>query len=190
MLQTHSWVIRLQCWSSQPASLPYGIDGTLATAGTACTRLLCHGATATGERWVLVGGVASFIMVLFIKAGWCYCLLPPLIVALCGILQFRLGFPSTAFLHLGHFGGSTAASSWLQYGLVSMDLPALLGALAALLLLFAYFHRSGKFFAPAAALTILPLLLPFPILPQLPLMVAVGSGADSRGPVGRSFGQP
>lgn len=176
MLQTHSWSYPLAVLVIT-ASL-FTLRGLME-----CWQLLeplapaCYamGRRQRGKRWVLVGGVASFIMVLFIKAGWCYCLLPPLIVAYVEFCNSDSGFRQRPFSIWATLVAATAASSWLQYSLVSMDLPACWGALAALLLLFAYFHRSGKFFAPAAALTILPLLLPFPILPQLPLMVAVGA---------------
>ena len=98
MLQTHSWVIRLHGAGhhSQP-SLPRGLMERWQCWNRLHRLLLCHGARQQrGKGGLLVGGVASFIMVLLFKAGWCYCLLPPLIV-LCGILQFRLRFPSTAF---------------------------------------------------------------------------------------------
>lgn len=126
--------------------------------------------------WLLLLGTFLTIATLPVYTSNLYCILPPLIVTYTEFANSKAGFrnrPLQIFLFLVIAATIGTASQLLLYH--GLGLPEILVALFTLLCLFALFERSGKFFAPAGAMALIPIIVPQKNLITLPLQVAIGA---------------
>lgn len=104
-----------------------------------------------------------------------YCMVPPLVVTMIEFANRRSGFrkrPWTVWglIVVGAAAG-TAAELWLHR---TAGLPVGVGVVCSATVMLLLFRRY-KPFAPALAITLVPLLLPDGLLPWFPLLAALGA---------------
>lgn len=108
--------------------------------------------------------------------GFPFLIVPPLIVAFVEFTHSKAGFRNrpTQMVLLLVTGSLVGAFSQLV-GYYYLRLPEIVVALFVFIILFTVFECVGKFFAPAGALALLPMLLPQEVLIWFPLQVAIGA---------------
>ena len=105
-----------------------------------------------------------------------YLVLPPLVVTFVEFVRSKAGFRNRPVQVVGLLTGAAGAGTLCQW--VEHDLwgwPEWAVALTAFGIMLVVFERIGKFFAPAAAVSLVPLVVPREALPWLPVQVAAGS---------------
>ena len=112
--------------------------------------------------------------------GYCstyiYIIIPPLIVSFVEFVNTKAGFRNRPVLTvLLRSVCSLVGSVFQLVGHFYLGLPLAVVAAAILIVVFGLFEWLGKFFAPAGAISLIPLLLPEEVLPYLPLEVFVGA---------------
>ena len=124
---------------------------------------------------VAVGFAARRLLPEAWGTGAHYCMVPPLVVTMIEFANRRSGFRKRPWTVWGLIvvaaAVGTAAELWLHR---TAGLPMAVGvacSATAMLLLF----RRYKPFAPALAITLVPLLLPDGVLPWFPLLAALGA---------------
>lgn len=104
-----------------------------------------------------------------------YCMVPPLVVTMIEFSNRRSGFrkrPWTVWgLIVAAAAVGTAAELWLHR---AAGMPTAVGVAVAAVVVLLLFRRY-KPFAPAMAITLVPLLLPDGVLPWFPLFAALGA---------------
>jgi len=105
-----------------------------------------------------------------------YIIIPPLIVSFVEFVNTKAGFRNRPVLTvLLLLVCSLVGSVFQLVGHFYLGLPLAVVATAILIVVFGLFEWLGKFFAPAGAISLIPLLLPEEVLPYLPLEVFVGA---------------
>lgn len=126
--------------------------------------------------WLRIFTVLMLLAAGPLWSGLTYLVLPPLVVTFVEFSRPGTGLhkaPGTIWMLLVAAALLGAGS---RYGLcVLLGLPATLAALTACGILFALFERSGRVFAPAGAVALVPLLIPAADLAVYPLQVAAGA---------------
>lgn len=112
--------------------------------------------------------------------GYCstyiYIIIPPLIVSFVEFVNTKAGFRNRPVLTVLLLSVCSLVGSVFQFvGHFYLGLPLAVVATAILVVVFGLFEWLGKFFAPAGAISLIPLLLPEEVLPYLPLEVFVGA---------------
>lgn len=127
-------------------------------------------------RWVYLLFFVCLIAGLSLLCGCPYFIIPPLVVTFAEIVNSKAGFrnrPVQVFLFL--VAASTLGSVSQMIGHDYLHLPESVVALFVIVCLFAIFEWTGKFFAPAGALALIPMIVPREGLGWLPLQAAVGA---------------
>lgn len=105
-----------------------------------------------------------------------YIIIPPLIVSFVEFVNTKAGFRNRPVLTVLLLSVCSLVGSVFQLvGHFYLGLPLAVVAAAILIVVFGLFEWLGKFFAPAGAISLIPLLLPEEVLPYLPLEVFVGA---------------
>lgn len=130
----------------------------------------------TLPRWI--GLLASILAVtaLSIRFDWPYLILPPLIVTHVELVHSKAGFrnrPLQIFVVLFTAALIGTLFQILLHG--RLGLPEAIVALCDCAVLFLLFERLGKFFAPAGAMILIPMIVPQQELFWLPLQAAGGA---------------
>lgn len=112
--------------------------------------------------------------------GYCstyiYIIIPPLIVSFVEFVNTKAGFRNRPVLTVLLLSVCSLVGSVFQLvGYFYLGLPLAVVAAAILIVVFGLFEWLGKFFAPAGAISLIPLLLPEEVLPYLLLEVFVGA---------------
>lgn len=124
------------------------------------------------------GMLVTVVCVAFaaVFSSFYYFIIPPLVVTFAEFVTSRSGFrlrPVQVFLMVV---GSSAIGTYSQlvgYGL--LGLPEIVVASFVMVLLFIMFELVGKYFAPAGALALIPMIVPQDGLAWMPLQVAAGA---------------
>ena len=105
-----------------------------------------------------------------------YIIIPPLIVSFVEFVNTKAGFRNRPVLTVLLLSVCSLIGSTFQLvGHFYLGLPLAVVAFSILIAVFGLFEWLGKFFAPAGAISLIPLLLPEEVLPYLPLEVFVGA---------------
>ncbi len=105
-----------------------------------------------------------------------YCILPPLVVTYVEFANSKSGFrnrPVQIYLLLVTAAVLGSVSQFVGY--VLWELPESMIACVLFLCLFTLFELSGKFFAPAGAVALIPMIIPAKDLLWFPFQIAVGT---------------
>lgn len=136
--------------------------------------------SVSGKKRVVVGELCSFFVSLVaafsLFCGYAYFIIPPLIVTFTEIVNSKAGFrnrPMQVFLFL--VTGASLGTAFQIVGHSYLHLPETIVALSVICCLFAIFEWTGKYFAPAGALALIPLIIPQEGIRWLPLQVAIGA---------------
>lgn len=127
-------------------------------------------------RWLLLLSTLLIIACIPVYTSAFYCILPPLVVTYVEFANSKAGFrnrPVHTYLLL-----VIAAILGTVFQLIAyryLHLPESVIAFLILICLFSLYEWSGKYFAPAAAMALIPLIVPQENLIWLPLQVAIGA---------------
>jgi len=127
-------------------------------------------------RWAALLFWVSLVAALSISCGCSYFIIPPLIVTFTEIVNSKAGFrnrPMQVFLFL--VTGAALGTAFQIIGHTFLHLPETVVALLIICCLFAVFEWTGKYFAPAGALALIPLIVPQEGVHWLPLQAAAGA---------------
>lgn len=117
-----------------------------------------------------------FMTALGYYTGVIYIIIPPLIVSFVEFVNAKAGFRNRPVLTvLLLFLGAVIGSIFQLVGYYYLHTPMVVVAVLILFTMFALFEWLGKFFAPAGAIAIIPLLIPQEYLLLLPLQVLAGA---------------
>ena len=124
---------------------------------------------------VVVGFAARRVLPEAWGTGAHYCMVPPLVVTMIEFANRRSGFRKRPWTVWGLIvvaaAVGTAAELWLHR---TAGLPMAVGVACSATVMLLLFRRY-KPFAPALAITLVPLLLPDGLLPWFPLLAALGA---------------
>lgn len=126
-------------------------------------------------KWGFLGLSLSVVIFLSIYTSFTYLILPPLIVTYVEFANSKAGFrnrPAQVLLVL--FTAALLGTVFQLVGYFYLQLPEFIIAFLSIICLFFIFEFLGKFFAPAGAIVLIPMLLPEENLIWLPLQVLVG----------------
>ena len=105
-----------------------------------------------------------------------YCILPPLVVTYVEFANSKAGFRNRPVqIYLLLVLAATLGTLFQLVGHNYLGLPESIVALLVIFCLFTIYEWSGKFFAPAGAIALIPLIVPQENLVWLPLQVAIGA---------------
>lgn len=127
-------------------------------------------------RWLSIGGTLFFLSAFALYTSQPYFIIPPLIVTYVEFVNSKAGFrnrPVQTLLLL--VTASTIGTFFQIIGYQHFHLPETIVVLCIFICLFTLFEWIGKFFAPAAALALIPTILPQRNLIWLPLQVTIGA---------------
>ena len=128
------------------------------------------------SRWGLSLIFVFIITSVAVWTGYQFLIIPPLIVTFTEMVHSKAGFrnrPVQVLLFLiAAVSLGTLAELWGYYYL---HLPQSIVALFIAICLFGIFELTGKFFAPAGALTFIPMIIPQENLYWLPLQATAGA---------------
>ncbi len=127
-------------------------------------------------RWISLLTSILVIASLALFTDSPFLIVPPLVVAFVEFTNSKAGFrnrPVQMILLL--ITGALVGSFSQLIGHYYLGLPETAVALFVFIILFTVFEWVGKFFAPAGALALLPMLLPQEALVWFPLQVAIGA---------------
>ncbi len=126
-------------------------------------------------RWA--GLLASILAAtgLALGTGAPYLILPPLIVTHAELVHSKAGFRNRPLQILGLLFAAALTGTLFQIVLHGyLGGPESLVALCDCIVLYGMFRRTGKFFAPAGAMALIPMIVPQEGLLWLPLQAAAG----------------
>ncbi|MEG0037705.1 MAG: HPP family protein [Bacteroides sp.] len=127
-------------------------------------------------RWMALLAFVFPISALAIGTENTCLILPPLIVTFTEFAHSKAGFRNRPVQIFFILVGAATLGTVLQWvGYTYLHLPETVVAFVVIGLLFLFFERSGKFFAPAGALALIPMIVPQEQLLWLPLQAAVGT---------------
>lgn len=127
-------------------------------------------------RWLFLLSTILVVAAVPVYTSNLYFILPPLIVTYVEFAGSKAGFrnrPVQIFLLLTAAAFLGTLFQWA--GHVRMQWPEWAVALAVFTSLFLLFERIGKFFAPAGAVALIPMIVPQEDLPLLPFEIAAGA---------------
>lgn len=127
-------------------------------------------------QWLFLLCTLLLIAFIPIYTSNLYCILPPLIVTYVEFANSKAGFrnrPVQVFLFLVIAG--TLGTLFQIVGHHYWKLPESIVAFSIILCLFTLYEQAGKFFAPAGAIALIPLIVPQDNLIWLPLQIAIGA---------------
>jgi hypothetical protein len=130
----------------------------------------------TPLRWLALLLACMPLMIPADMMGYKFCFAPPFIVAFIelsnskGGFRFRLVQTWGMLLMAAVFG---SVGQWLLH--LTLGIPEPIAVLVAEGLVFLMFHIVGKRFAPAAALALMPFVVPHDIAPYFPIFAIVGA---------------
>lgn len=127
-------------------------------------------------KWGLLFISLLIIAALPIYASWKYCILPPLVVTYVEFATSKAGFrsrPTQTYLLL--VIAATIGTLFQLAGHLYLGLPESVIACLIFFCLFTLFEWSGKLFAPAGAVALVPMIIPQQDLYWFPLQVAIGA---------------
>ena len=127
-------------------------------------------------RWGALLFFVSLVAAFSLFCGYAYFIIPPLIVTFTEIVNSKAGFrnrPMQVFLFL--VTGASLGTAFQIVGHSYLHLPETIVALSVICCLFAIFEWTGKYFAPAGALALIPLIIPQEGIRWLPLQAAIGA---------------
>ena len=126
--------------------------------------------------WLSMAVALLFMTALGYYTGVIYIIIPPLIVSFVEFVNAKAGFRNRPVLTvLLLFLGAVIGSIFQLVGYYYLHIPMVVVAVLILFTMFALFEWLGKFFAPAGAIAIIPLLIPQEYLLLLPLQVLAGA---------------
>lgn len=128
------------------------------------------------SRWLAMLCAVIAVAAAAVYSGNIYCILPPLIVTFAEFSSSKAGFrsrPLQVFCFL--VAAAVLGSLGTYFGHVVMGIPNFVVAFAALTCLFALFESQGKYFAPAGATALVPMIILPTDLLLFPLQVAAGA---------------
>lgn len=137
---------------------------------------LAHNRKEEALRWLTLLGTILLIASLPVYTSHLYCILPPLIVTYVEFASSKAGFlnrPVQTFLLLVTAAILGAAFQGLLHGY--LHLPEMAVAFCLFICIFFLFEWSGKYFAPAGAVALIPMIIPEEDLFWFPLQIAVGA---------------
>lgn len=127
-------------------------------------------------RWLLMLCTVIGVAAIPVSMGNVYFILPPLIVTYVELSDSKAGFRSRPLQVFAFMVASAALGSLGTYfGHYVLGLPKCIVAVPILGCLFALFERQGKYFAPAGATALVPMILPAEDLLLFPVQVAAGA---------------
>ena len=127
-------------------------------------------------KWGTLLATIPLIAAIPIHTGYLYCILPPLIVTYVEFSTSKAGFrgrPLETFLLLAI--AAVLGSTSQLIGHIYLHLPETVVALFLFICLFILFEWWGKFFAPAGAIALVPMIISPQGLIGYPLQVMVGA---------------
>lgn len=137
---------------------------------------LAHNRKEEAVRWLTLLGSILLIASLPVYTSHLYCILPPLIVTYVEFASSKAGFrnrPVQIFLLLVTAAILGAVFQGLLHGY--FHLPEMVVAFCLFICIFSLFEWSGKYFAPAGAVALIPMIIPEEDLFWFPLQIAVGA---------------
>lgn len=127
-------------------------------------------------RWTGLGVAVLAVAFVAVRTMQIYFILPPLIVTCVEFSSSGANFRKRPLQVFGFLAVAAAlGAGFMLAGHVWLGIPKRVVALAVFLCLFALFERTGKFFAPAGAVALIPMLIPESDLPWFPLQAAGGA---------------
>lgn len=127
-------------------------------------------------RWLGLAVSVFMVALLAISLENIYCIVPPLIVAFVEFVNSKAGFRNRPVLTVTMLTtGALIGAYGLLVGHYWLNLPTTMVAIVIVTMMFLIFLWLGKCFAPAGALSIVPMLLPEETLLWFPVRVLVGS---------------
>lgn len=127
-------------------------------------------------RWILLFCTLLIVAVIPVYTSNLYCILPPLIVTYVEFASSKAGFrnrPVQIFLIL--LFSATMGTIFQLVLHTYLGLSESIVALSVTLCLFGLYEWTGKYFAPAGAIALIPMIVPQENLLWLPLQVAIGA---------------
>lgn len=127
-------------------------------------------------RWLKLLAALLPILILAVYTGNLYFILPPLIVVYVEFANSSAGFrnrPEDIYILL--VSAALIGTVFELVGHIHLQLPQSLVALLVSSCLFILFEWRGKYFAPAGAIALVPMILPADKIVWLPLQVAIGA---------------
>lgn len=137
---------------------------------------LAHNRKEEAVRWLTLLGTILLIASLPVYTSHIYCILPPLIVTYVEFASSKAGFrnrPVQIFLLLVTSAILGAVLQSFLHGY--LHLPEIAVAFCLFVCIFSLFEWSGKYFAPAGAVALIPMIIPEEDLFWFPLQIAVGA---------------
>lgn len=127
-------------------------------------------------RWLALMLILLPIMLVTTRYGWQYAMVPPLIVTLVEFSNSASGFRDRPF-QIWFTLIACALLGALAEGLLhhTWGLPHSLTAILTSAVILLFFHFSHYYFAPAFAIALVPMIIPFHVVPLYPLYVTFGS---------------
>lgn len=126
--------------------------------------------------WLRLFVVLMGLVALPLAAGCRYCILPPLLVAFVEFARPGAGLHKATGTIFGLLAAGAVLGAGCRYALCTLGgMPLAAAALAACAGLFVLFERRGRIFAPAAAVALVPLLIPESDLALYPVQVSAGA---------------
>lgn len=176
LLQTDSWVYPAAVFIM---SLLLVIGQRIMVKCSVRRETVCEalGRDPKGEvlRWLLMLCTVTGAAAIAVSMGSIYFILPPLIVTYVELSGSKAGFRSRPLQVFAFITAAAALGSWGTYfGHYILGLPKCLVAVPIMVCLFALFERQGKYFAPAGATALVPMIVPAEDLLLFPLQVAAG----------------
>lgn len=127
-------------------------------------------------RWGML--LLSWMIIAFfpIYTSNLYCILPPLVVTYVEFANSKSGFRNRPLqIYLLLVTAAVLGTVCQFVGYVLWELPESMIACVLFLCLFTLFELSGKFFAPAGAVALIPMIIPAKDLLWFPFQIAVGT---------------
>ncbi len=127
-------------------------------------------------RWTILLSSFMALAAFPVYASYLFCILPPLIVTYAEFANSKAGFrnrPVQIFLLL--VISATLGTFFQAFIHHHLGWPETIVALCDFCCLFLLYELSGKYFAPAGAIALIPMIVPQEQLLWLPLQVAVGA---------------
>lgn len=128
------------------------------------------------RRWLLLLVSLLLLAAAPVYTSYVYCILPPLVVTYVEFASSRAGFrnrPVQTFLLLT--AAAVIGAFFQAWGHGQMGWPEPVVATADFICLFALFEWTGKCFAPAGAVALIPMLIPADDLLWFPVQIAIGA---------------
>lgn len=127
-------------------------------------------------KWVQLLAVLLLLAAVPLRTGCTYLLVPPLVVTFVELSRPEAGLRKAPGLIFALLAAAAALGAGLHLALhVWLGLPSAVTACAVCALLFTLFELTGRIFAPAGAVALIPLIIPEADLVWYPLQAAAGA---------------